>query len=248
MRLRAHILLSLAAALLAIPVLGAIGIYGINLASRRNEEAVLRKVATLRIGTTTLQDCQPILDAYAPIVKSPVVTGTQTEQLYVISVFNHLLNRAVGHPLLWSLGLRPSAATVKLRFNDEKLTYLNYTVNTISTRRAHGNTAEVAATVQFKDEISHSNLNYYVGYGGHPSSFVPGAVEFGVGSIVTPRAANEERNAALDFDLSCISSFRGCRAPCQLLPAVWKEVKRRSLNRELDLPQEVLEDIECSPR
>jgi hypothetical protein len=149
---------------------------------------------------------------------------------------------------LWSLGVRPSIATVDLRFQHDKVTHAQYELNTLSVAHEIGARVEIVASVQLEQEeeiTSGENPHYYVGYGVRPSRLAPEAKQFGLGASVTPNSSSDERRDAFDFDLSCISSFRGCRAPCQILLAVWQEVERRSSSKEIALPEEVLEDSSC---
>jgi hypothetical protein len=233
------------ALILAAAILGA-GTYAVSLNTRRSEESLFKRVSTLRIGSTTQEDCQPIFSEYTLLAHDTAPPGRPGEEHYVVAVVNRSLNRSAAHPLLWRLGLRPTAATVDLLFKNDKLASVRYELQTVSSAVNFGARTEIDVVLQLKNGItSATDPSYYVGYGVRPSIFVPQAKQFGLGAILTPTATNNNRKDALDLDFSCLSAFRGCRAPCQLLPAVWTELKRRSSRNEIDLPAEILEDPSC---
>jgi hypothetical protein len=63
--------------------------------------------------------------------------------------------------------------------------------------------------------------------------------------VITPKANAEERAEAFHFDLSCLSSLRGCRALCEMMPSVWTEAVRRYKNNETSLPKDELDNRAC---
>jgi hypothetical protein len=247
MRALTRTFLSITAGFILTAAIAEITVYSINRESRGKAESLLRKVEALQIGKTTLEDCRPILTEYTEVPTNVSGGGRSEEVLYSVAVVNRSLNNTVSaHPHLWILGLKPSAVTVDLSFQEKRLTHISYRVDTVSALTPFGTRAEIVAVIQVQSEEIHGlDPNYYVGYGIRPSSLAPLTKEYGLGSIITPSATNDAHNAAFDFDLSCMSSLRGCRAPCELLPSVWKEVKRRSGNNQFSLSQEVLEDSKC---
>jgi hypothetical protein len=126
-------------------------------------------------------------------------------------------------------------------FREEKLNSLRYSFGTY-VLAASARPKELLAQARFQENSGfEENRNYHIGVGQGP-----GPDTFGLAAIITPEATDEERKAAFTFDLSCMSSFRGCQSPCEIMPAVWKEAIRRSLRNEILLPQEALADPRCS--
>jgi len=56
------------------------------------------------------------------------------------------------------------------------------------------------------------------------NAFLRGFTEYGrslgVNVAASPDASPTELQHALNFDLSCLTSFRGCRLICQLMPSI----------------------------
>jgi hypothetical protein len=148
-------------------------------------------------------------------------------------------------------GLRPSAVVADLRYRNERLSYLSYSFDTLGLTSS-GRPRELLAEVRFQDHTNfEQHESYHVGMDlslVHSLYGKQGDGKLRLVAIVTPQATGEERNSAFDFDLSCISTFRGCRAACEVMPSVWKEALRRSQNKEISLPQEELENPVCSPQ
>ena len=91
--------------------------------------------------------------------------------------------------------------------------------------------------------------DYNIGYDLRPSSIMPHASGlFRLGAVITPKATEQQRNSAFDFDLSCFSTLHGCRSLCEVMPNVWKEAIQRSLKKEITLPAEELENPACRGR
>ena len=72
-------------------------VYATNLKTQRGEETLLRKVAALHVGTTTLQDCRPILDEYTPLIHDPSIPGRPAGRQYLVAEFNHFVNNSIAH-------------------------------------------------------------------------------------------------------------------------------------------------------
>jgi hypothetical protein len=62
---------------------------------------------------------------------------------------------------------------------------------------------------------------------------------------VTVDATSEQRQHALDFDLSCLSHVGGCQQPCELMPSVWFDYQRRARAEGLAVPPDELGDPRC---
>jgi hypothetical protein len=147
---------------------------------------------------------------------------------------------------LWRLGLRPWAVEVDLRYQQEELIYLSYAVDTPVIARS-GEPLELIAGATVGQRTSQEGGDFSVGYRMHPSSFAAHAHEIRFGGSLTPTATQQERDAAFDFNLSCLSSLGGCHALCEMMPSVWREAVRRYNNKEISLPEEEMENPECLP-
>ena len=89
--------------------------------------------------------------------------------------------------------------------------------------------------------------DYSIGFDMRPTSIVAnGDGQYRLVAIITSKATDEERDAAYNFDLSCLSSLQGCRALCEIMPSVWNEAIRRSRNNEISLPKDELENPRCA--
>jgi hypothetical protein len=148
--------------------------------------------------------------------------------------------------LMLQVGVKPWAVTVDLRYREEKLIFLRYLLGT-PVLTAFGEPIELVAETSVRGDGSLEQYrNYVVGYFMRPSSIATKASELRFGAVLTPKATRDERDAAFDFDLSCLSTLRGCQAACEIMPSVWREAKRRNENKEISLPDELLENSRCS--
>jgi hypothetical protein len=163
------------------------------------------------------------------------------------SASNYAVN-AIGfkYPVLWRFGVKSSAVGVNLRYRDRKLTYLDYAFGTPVFKASSPPTYLIAeARIEEQDSRFGLRPNYYVDYRLRPSSIAGTTSEDRFEAIITSRATDEERHAAFDFDLSCMSSLRGCQALCKIMPSVWREAVSKYRNKEISLPQEELENSMC---
>jgi hypothetical protein len=143
------------------------------------------------------------------------------------------------------LGLRPSAVEVELRYKEEKLTYCAYMVDT-AVFTSSGKPSELIAAASVGERTTDAGGDFNVGFRIHPSSFAAHADEVRFGGSLTPTATEREHNMAFAFDLSCLSSFRGCQALCEMTPVVWNEALRQQKNKEISLPEEELDNPRCT--
>jgi hypothetical protein len=66
-----------------------------------------------------------------------------------------------------------------------------------------------------------------------------------LGALISPKATEQERNAAFNFDPSCAFRLRGCQAVCQLMPAVWRELLTRLDTKQLSIIEEQVNNRSC---
>jgi len=221
--------------------------YAANIRTRHQADALLKIVRQWRLDETTFSDTQPVRTSYKATKNlSGLVTGSPSERTYNIVIGNDVLEATrIKYPKLWRLGFKPSGVLVVFRYRDEKLSYVSYSFGTPVLVGSGAMVELVGETRVQQDTRSGINENYSVGYYMRPSPIVANASEFGLAATTTPRATDEEHNAAFDLDLSCVSTIRGCQALCQIMPSVWREAHRRYQNKEISLPQEELENPIC---
>jgi len=221
--------------------------YAANIRTQHRADELLKIVRQWRLNETTFSDTQPVRISYkARKDPSGSVTGSPSEQTYNIVIGNDVLEATrIKYPKVWRFGFKPSGVLVVLRYRDEKLSYVSYSFGT-PVRVGSGAIVELVGETRVQqDSRSGINGNYSVGYYLRPSPIVANASELGLAATITPRATDEEYNAAFNLDLSCVSTIRGCQALCQIMPSVWREAHRRYQNKEISLPQEELENPIC---
>lgn len=245
-----RVLLYLAAALLLMTALAELGIYAENVKTRRKAEALLSAIRPLRVGESTFSNMQNILiDFGARRVALSPVSGSPPEQLYqILAAHFWLYKLELKLPKLWRFGLRPAWVAAEFNYKEENLTSVTYTVDTPMLTSSSEPVELVAMASLGEDTDLEAHRNFNVVYRLRPSFVVPRAYQISLGGIVTPSATQRERDAAFDFDLSCISSLRGCYEFCQIMPSVWREAARRDENKEISLPKIVLENSKCDGR
>ncbi|MGB8581577.1 MAG: hypothetical protein WCD47_12205 [Candidatus Sulfotelmatobacter sp.] len=67
--------------------------------------------------------------------------------------------------------------------------------------------------------------------------FRESGVNLGLSVVVTPRATPSEFQHALAFDLSCFTSFRGCRTLCQMMPLALQDAIQKGRIQGLLVPE-----------
>jgi hypothetical protein len=230
-------------------ILAALGIHVENIRTRRKAEALLGAVRQLRVGESTFSSTQNTLTDFGARkwALSPV-SGSPPEQRYGIFVADSwLCKQELKFPGLWRFGLRPAWIEAEFNYKKELLTSVSYTLNTPGFTSSSEPVELAAVAFLGEDSNLEPHRSFNVFYRIRPSFMVPRAFQITFGVGLTPSATESERHAGFDFDLSCISSLRGCSAFCQVIPSVWREAWRRYENKEVSLPQEVLEDPNCTP-
>lgn len=237
------------AGLLLAALLAALGIHVENIRTRRKAEALLAAVRQLRVGESTFSNTQSMLTEFGAgrWVVSPVSGGGAPESRYGIFIANSWLCKLeLKFPSFWRFGLRPAWIEAEFNYKEELLTSVTYRLNTPAfTSSSEPMELDAVAFLGGESDLE-PRRSFNVFYRIWPSFMVPRAdrITFGVG--LSPSATESERDAGFDFDLSCISSFRGCSAFCQIMPSVWREGWRRYESKEMSLPKEILEDPTCA--
>jgi hypothetical protein len=227
--------------------LAEMSIYALKYQVRLQAEAILTEIKPWRPGVTTFSETHGFRTRYkAQKIEVAQVTGAPFGQKYFVDVSSPTLNSiAFRHGSLWSLGIRPSGATVELSYQDQKLNSISYKFYSATFAPSDTPVQLVAAVTEIEEEPVTERPIFHIGYGERTSSFEPKGRERNLGAIIFPTTAPSERNKAFNLDLSCLSSVRGCRLLCKMIPSVWKEAVSRAVADDLALPKEELENLQC---
>ena len=236
------------AGLLVVAALAEIGIYLDNVRTRREAEALVNAIRQLRVGDSTLSSTESLrTDFRARKLAVSSVSGSLPQQRYEIIVANvSLYKLKLEFPSLWRFGLRPTSVEAELTYENERLISVSYMLH-IPVLTSSGKPVDLVPGVSVaEDSDGEHHRNFNIVYRIRPSPIVAKALEVRFGALLTSRATQEESDAAFDFSLSCISSLRGCRSFCQMVPSVWQEASRRLEIKEISLPKEILETPRCA--
>lgn len=162
--------------------------------------SVLRDVGDLQVGQATFADAQRISTRYSRYLMSSSEPCTPTNCLLVFGFDNRWLS---------SIGLtRLTTFTAQLQVSNGKVTWIELMM------------ATHPATKVFVEEFpSGAQASAYVANGklitAHPS---PRAILIDV--KFTPEANPVQKNAALAFDLNCLTKLGGCKYGEEMLPRI----------------------------
>jgi len=237
-----------AAVLFLMALILEVSIYVANTRTRQKSEALLTAIRQLRVGESTLSSTEKLLVEFGA-VSSPTspLPGLTRATEYQISVLNRLIPLQYRHRGLWrlGLGLKPTITSAQLEYRDGTLVSVTYRVDTpVFTHTGEG--VQLVALTAIEEDRgteprSHMRPYYELLNGRNRGKF------YGVqlGAVLSPNATPDQRNAAFDFDLSCISSLRGCQAFCEIMPSVWREAKRTYETHAPPMVQELLDNPSC---
>jgi hypothetical protein len=243
--IRIIILLFLSFILFAIT--GKLALYITNLRTRHRAESLLIAVEHLRLGQSTFTDTQPLRFEYNAGKNPDAHIGAVAEQSYSINVSSDILKTlGLKYPGFMRFGVRPSAIQVNLHYRAEKLSYVSYTFYSAALS-ASGRPRILSAEIRLQ-ELDNSPFQIFAGRRNMWTFGEQGENDQVLAVALTPKATIEEHKVAFGFDLSCMSTLRGCEALCEMMPSVWREALRRNANKQLLLPQELLQDPRCFPR
>jgi hypothetical protein len=220
-------------------------LFAATLRTRRRAESLVASLRRLRVGTSTFQDVQPLLIAYgaAKLTHSNCAGG---DDGYGIQVMNSTINRlGLSHPMLLNLGVRPWGATAALSFKAGHLCEYRFDLGMLAGGSEYPIEARVspvplvgldAATTMREPN---GDGNYHIRALQSPlREYKEGGVRFGLEFDLTPNATQTELQHALTFDLSCFTSFRGCRRFSQVMPLALQDVIHDYETKGLPLPEE----------
>lgn len=223
-------------------LLAGIAIYFVNLRAEREAEALLRDAHTLEIGKSTEQDVQQIVDRYGGGKwgsANTLCSSANAGQAAVVTdgSLNWLgLKNAAFRPFgnrYWSV------ETVFLTSKGHVCALLYFlrglradVVYEVSVRVYHlqgiSTPAYTLPPYYVFTRIYKSNLDFSVAF--------------------TTEATEIQRQHALDFDLSCLSRFGGCREGCEIMPSAWLDVKIDAKENGWAIPADELADTKCQKR
>jgi len=226
-------------ALLAFSVV--LTVFIVNVTYRYRAESLLSDLQTLRVGKSTTADVQRIMNRHGGST-SPSYPSfcTPIDGAYDVWIGSQPIARlAQSIPFLRRFGLRPwgTAATVVLR--EGRVCFLSYS---LAMEDPKGNWEW-----QIESTLLPEQMNEVLGTEHH--GYRTGTQDIRnfriLRSEVTPQATEEQRREAFTYDLSCVTSFRGCRGRCQIAPLVWEKVYRESINEGGKMPLEETSDPHC---
>lgn len=223
-------------------VIAGSAVYFANLRAERRAEALLRAAHTLEIGKSTEQDVQQIVNRHGGGkwgTVSGLCSSASAGQSAVVDSggLNWLgLKNAAFRPFgnrYWSV------ETVFLTSKGRVCAVLYF----VRGLRADGN-YEVSVRVYYQQDLStpaYTQPPYYVF-----TRIYKNALDFSV--AFTTEATEIQRQHALDFDLSCLSRFGGCREGCEIMPSAWLDVKGDAKENGWTIPADELADTKCQRR
>ena len=211
------------------------------------------------MGTSTLEDAQPILEGYKA---KKMFRGNCTRPSvgYGVYVGNNAISYlGLNYPLLLRAGVRPWGVSATLSFADGHLCGFTYSSSSLlagsQLPRNHSNLTDAPAieisaqtTVEAIDSEPDSKRdNYQIGYfetllRGFPFQ----GRTLGLRVDVTSKADASKLERALTFDLACLSSFRGCRTFCQIMPFVSQDALERHRTEGLPFPEDEITFPDCA--
>jgi hypothetical protein len=236
--------------MLVIVLLAELTLFVANVRTRRQAESLLASLRALKLGTSTLQDAQQILVTYRAGKIPPSSNCPKADTAYGILIWNHVIyNLALNHPVLLRVGLRPVSVSAALSFVGGRLCEFRYGPGALllgsqyplqigSLRAAPMINIDAETAVQASNTSQESKAEQYdIRYfqtllRGYPE----GGFHLGMRVTVTPSASPLEMQHALSFDLSCFTSFRGCRTFCQMMPLAAQDALRRQRTEGLPIP------------
>lgn len=203
--------------------------------ARERAENLLAAVQALDTAKVTEPEVESIVQRYggtagATISDWSCPSAHETHSVLVRSSFSMW----VGHklPMLQFMGNRAWGVQASFLFDDKGLCYFDYSV--------------IAAMPDGFDLIqatsTYRRLPGIFNYDVHPA---PPRYPSGLMAVATSGATAEQKGNALDFDLSCLTSFGGCKAGCELMPMAWLDYQDEARKAHFTLPAEDVNDPRC---
>lgn len=214
--------------------------YVLNLRTKRKAEALLRDARTLEIGKSTEEDVQRIVARYggeSGLVGSGYCDpSAKPHSVYVANSGLNWLGRT--SRLLRPFGNRHWSVEVAFLMNHERLCAVVYHVRAfrsdgvweIAVRADYQERSESPVYTQPPYQVSARIFKNFLDF---TTSFTTDATEV-------------QRQHALDFDLTCLTRWQGCRAPCELMRSAWLDYQENARKQGLEMRHDELDDSRCT--
>jgi hypothetical protein len=234
-----RILLGGLLALMSLVILSMLVLFLANLRARHKAESFLQSVRGLRVGKSTLADIQPVLKAYGGSIQKGVSSSACPDVSYSVGVGSNLVYRlASAYPSLQKAGFRPWGVSAGFLLKDNRLCDL---LLFAGQQDDDGFERHVTVEQNESGEYQSRHPDYHI------ALFLSRGHIRGLRVIVTPKATPTELLHASEFNLSCLTSIRGCRALFQIAPLVAKDALLRHETEGLQVPIDEVGDPSCIP-
>lgn len=144
----------------------------------------------------------------------------KADEAYDVSIRPHLAERVLSKlPILARMGiLHDWQVDGAIQLGEGKLLCVSHTVISLSAS-ARSPSAMAYAAVQPHPSWAGEEQTYAV-------SFEPNSNPHRLGVSVFLGATEAQINKGFELDLTCLTSIRGCRYPCELAPSAWRDYLR----------------------
>jgi hypothetical protein len=151
---------------------------------------------------------------------SPDGAPLRSDASYAVLIANNTINHVgLASPFLRRIGIRPSGASADFFLAKGLLCNEGYSLEVLP-----GPSIQISKAF-VTDTASRCNAGEQGVHGcyeiirdmAHP-------ITQRLGVYISAGATLEQRQHALDFDLSCLTSLQGCQKLCQMMPSVWRDL------------------------
>ncbi len=213
--------------------------WAIDVHARRQAESLLKELKNIQIGRSTRGDIEPIIRSF-PQTDSHGASSDcpDADQSYGFRVASDPMSRlGLAHPFLRKIGLRPWGGIALVLLRHGAVCFVEYSIETTT---GIGD-KELIASAQIGSAQNPllDGQRYHV-----RGSLVRGRLDT-MDAIASGAATDEERRHALDFDLSCLTAFRGCQSHCELMPSAWLDYMKERRANGWSLPSDATENSHC---
>lgn len=211
-----------------------------NHRTKRRAESLLNSMRALKLGQSTMQEVQPILQSFNA-QESGYDSGCPTaDAAYSIRISNDAIGYLGLHvPVLRRAGIRPWGVVALLTVARGRLCSFLYGAAWVSNEP--GAEKKVTTFMEPVGTATISHPNYRIDYYSSSHGLR------GLRAILTPQSTEEETKRAFTYDLSCFATFHGCQLFCQIVPLVSKDAFERHQLEGLPAPAEEAGDPRCAP-
>lgn len=212
-----------------------------NVRTRRQAEALLRDMRSIKVGESTTDDILRIVQHY-PAAPKGSSSACAADESHSIRIANDAMNRfAFATPALRVFGARPAGIVATFLLQKGHACYLSYSFAVIPGASAQDLVAEASEWLFTCDDRANGNPRdacYEVDEG-----VVRQTKE--LKARLSYMANAKEREHGFGFDFSCLTSLRGCQRLCQMNPSVWRDYVAKAQKEGWALPPEEINDPRC---